>query len=95
MRSVVARRQNFARRGIGMIHHEIVGPVRRPERNGRKIGGRRIGRPAAMLRPRNELDDFCAHDNPSHNTMTTRPVSASEIRYAVIGCLSFENKSAA
>jgi hypothetical protein len=29
-------------------------------------------------------DDLHAHDNPSHNTMTTRPTSESDIKYAVI-----------
>jgi hypothetical protein len=89
-----ARREIFEWRGIGMIHHEIIGTFRRPERNGWEIGGRKIGRLSSAFRPRDELDDFCTHDNPSHKTMTTRPASASEIRYAVIGG-SLQNKCAA
>ena len=69
----------FARRGIGMIHREIVGPRRRPEGDGGKIGW-----PAMALRTADELNDFCAHENPSHTAIATRPASASEIKYAVM-----------
>ena len=37
------------------------------------------------LRGRNELNDFGAHENSSDTAMTTRPMSASDIRQAVIG----------
>jgi len=69
----------FARRGIGMIHREIVGPRRRPEGDGREIGW-----PAMVLRATDELNDFCAHENPSHTAIATRPANASEIKYAVM-----------
>ena len=39
---------------------------------------------AIPFRPANELNDLCAHDNPSHTAIATRPASASEIRYAVM-----------
>ena len=42
--------------------------------------------------PRNELDDFGAHESPSHTAIATRPANASEIRYAVIGSLSEMNE---
>jgi len=31
-----------------------------------------------------ELNDFGAHENPSHNAIAIRPAKASEIRYAVM-----------
>jgi hypothetical protein len=37
-----------------------------------------------VLRAANELNDFCAHENPSHTAMATNPTKASEIRYAVM-----------
>jgi hypothetical protein len=73
----------FARRGIDVIHHEIVGPSRRPEGDGWKIGS-----PAIMLRAADELNDLCTHDKPSHTAIATRPASASKIRYAVMRGLS-------
>jgi hypothetical protein len=36
------------------------------------------------LRAADELNDFCAHENPSHTTIATRPASAREIKYAVM-----------
>ena len=69
----------FARRCIGMVHHEIVGPRRRPE-----CDGGEIGLLAMMLRAADELNDLCAHDNPSHTAIATRPANASDIRYAVM-----------
>src|SRR5512141_839896 len=42
----------FARRGVGMIHHEIVGPRHRAEGDGRKV--RQL---AMALRSANELND--------------------------------------
>jgi hypothetical protein len=54
-----------------------------------KCYGRKIRRLAAdATRARNEADDFRAHDIASHTAMATRNISASEIRYAVIHCLS-------
>src|SRR5665647_727728 len=69
----------FARNGIGMIHHEIVGPRRGAEGDRRKIGMLAIA-----FRDADELNDLCAHDNPSHTAIATRPASASEIRYTVM-----------
>jgi hypothetical protein len=62
-----------------MIHHEIVGPRHGPECNGGKIGW-----PAMMFWAADELNDFCAHENPSHTAIATRPANASEIKYAVM-----------
>ena len=45
---------------------------------------RKIRLPAIALRTRNELNDLCTHAKASHNAMTTRPASASDIRYAVM-----------
>jgi hypothetical protein len=66
-----------------MVHREIVGRCRRAENNGRKIG-----RLAVRLWARDELDDFCAHENPSHTAMATRPAKESDIKYAVMVVLS-------
>jgi hypothetical protein len=62
-----------------MVHGEIVAP-----RHGAKCNGRKIGLPATMLRTTNELNDFCAHENPSHTAMATSPTNASDIKYAVM-----------
>jgi hypothetical protein len=69
----------FAWRRVGMIHGEIVGPCRRPKGDGGKV---RVF--ARALRAADESNDFCAHDNPSHTAIATRPANASEIRYAVM-----------
>jgi hypothetical protein len=63
-----------------VIHGRIIGPNRVAKRDGRKIGLL-----ALALRARNEADDFCTHENPSHIAIAIRPASASEIKYAVIG----------
>src|SRR3974390_2008024 len=47
----------FARRGVGMIHHEVVGPRRRAKGDSRKVG-----QLAIALRPTDELNDLCAHE---------------------------------
>jgi hypothetical protein len=52
---------------------------------GTKDDGRKIGLRVLVLRSRNELDDFCTHANASHTATATRPASASDIKYAVIG----------
>jgi hypothetical protein len=39
---------------------------------------------AAVVWTRDEPDDLAAHDNPSTTAMATRPISASDIRYAVM-----------
>jgi hypothetical protein len=75
---IVARPNAFARRGVGMIHGEIVRP------NGRSRSAGKIHRQVSALRTRDEWNDLCAHENPSHIAMATRPASASEIRYAVM-----------
>jgi hypothetical protein len=62
-----------------MVHGQIVAPRQRSKCNGRKIGF-----PATMLRATNELNDFCAHENPSHTAMATSPTNASDIKYAVM-----------
>ncbi|MBR1212582.1 hypothetical protein [Bradyrhizobium sp. JYMT SZCCT0180] len=40
-----------------------------------------------MIMPgaRDELDDFGTHEGSSHSAIAIRPISASDIRYAVIG----------
>jgi hypothetical protein len=45
----------------------------------------KIGLLAPVIQARNELDDLRAHANASHAAMAIRPVSASDIKYAVIG----------
>jgi hypothetical protein len=37
-----------------------------------------------MLRATNELNDFCAHENPSHTAMATSPTITSDSKYAVM-----------
>lgn len=64
----------LARRGIGVIHGEVVGHGPRAE------GVRRVvGLPAAP-RPRCELKNDSTHDKPSHNTIKTSTVKASAIK---------------
>src|SRR5450756_1588037 len=65
---------DFGRRGIGMVHDEVVRSDRRPERDRREI------RLLAVFRTADELNDFCAHETPSHIAIAIRPASASEIR---------------
>jgi hypothetical protein len=72
-------RNVFARRSIGVTHHEIVGPRRRAKDDGGKVG-------VIAMAPRaaDELNDLCAHEIPSHTAIATRPANASDIRYAVM-----------
>ncbi len=69
----------LARRGVDMVHGQIVGTSRRPKCNGRKIGRR-----ALVLRSTDELNNFCAHENPSQTAIATRLAKASDIRYTVM-----------
>lgn len=62
-----------------MIHDEIVQPFHRAKGNSRKIRWLAI-----VLWTADELNDLCAHENPSHTAIVTRPANTSEIRYAVI-----------
>jgi hypothetical protein len=39
---------------------------------------------AIATRRWNEMNDFCAHENPSHTAIATRPAKASDIRYTVM-----------
>jgi hypothetical protein len=49
---------------------------------------RKVRLPAIALRTGNELNDLCTHAKASHNAMTTRPVSASDTRCAVMSTSS-------
>jgi hypothetical protein len=49
---------------------------------------------AIVLLAANELNDFCAQENPSHTAIATRPASASDIRYAVRPASPQSTKSA-
>jgi hypothetical protein len=53
-----------------------------------KYDRRKVRLPAIALRTGNELNDLCTHAKASHNAMTTRPVSASDTRYAVMSTSS-------
>jgi hypothetical protein len=55
---------------------------------------REIRRRVVASGPRDESNDFGAHEKSSEIAMTTRPTSASDIRYAVIG-ISPKKKRAA
>jgi hypothetical protein len=79
LRLALLRPDIFARRGIDVIHSQIVTP-----HHGSKCDGRKIGLSAIMLRTANESNNFCAQENPSHTAMATNPTRASEIRYAVM-----------
>jgi hypothetical protein len=61
-----------------MIHGEIIAPNGRAERNGY------VQKPSPSALTRGELNDFGAHENPSHNAIAIRPAKASEIKYAVM-----------
>jgi hypothetical protein len=74
---IICGRDIFARCGVGMIFHRYWQV---------KCYGGKIRRVTATTRTRNEADDVCAHDIPSHTAIATRNTSASEIRYAVIHC---------
>lgn len=77
-----ARPNAFARRGIGMIHGEIVRP------NGRSRGAGKVHRQVSAVWTRDEWNDLCAHENPSHSAIATRPASASDIKYPVMPACS-------
>ena len=64
----------FARRRIDVFGRMVFRPRFRPERDGGKVGG------PAVIGPRDEPNDLCAHENPSHTAIAIRAVSASEIR---------------
>jgi hypothetical protein len=66
-----------------MVHREIIGRDRRAEYDSRKIG-----RLAMRFGARDELDNFRAHESPSHSAMATRPAKESEIKYAVMVIVS-------
>jgi hypothetical protein len=72
------RRDVFARRKIGRVRRRLV--HRGAERDCREIG-------LFMIMPgaRDELDDYGTHEGSSHTAIAIRPISASDIRYAVIG----------
>jgi hypothetical protein len=62
-----------------MIHGEIVSPCHRPKCNRGKIGWLAIA-----TGPRDESNDLCAHENPSHTAIAIKPANASDIKYAVM-----------
>jgi hypothetical protein len=68
----------LAWRRIGMVNREILRG--RAESNCRKIRWCVVASGAW-----HDLNDFGAHENSSDMAMTTRPMSASDIRQAVIG----------
>jgi hypothetical protein len=69
------RPEVFTGRGIGIVHDEIVTACHRAERDGGKIRLLTVAPRAA-----DELNDLCAHENPSHTAIATRPANASDIR---------------
>src|SRR5581483_1223041 len=68
---LLTRPDAFARRGIGVIHDEIIRAWRRARR------GLGFVRRAIAPRPRYELKNFSAHDRPSQIMMRINKVSAS------------------
>jgi hypothetical protein len=93
---VFARPNACARRGVGVIHGEIV------QLNAGSRLVEKFRPPVSAAGARDEWNDFCAHENPSHRTIATRPASASEIRHAVmaacsprIGCSLIKTRCAA
>jgi hypothetical protein len=42
--------------------------------------------------PRDELNDLCTHESPSHTAIAIRPANESDIRYAVM-LVSFEHEA--
>jgi hypothetical protein len=68
----------FARRGIGMVHGEILGPCHRA-----KCDGGKVCQPGFAVRAY-ELDDLCTHEKASHTAIVTRPAKESDIKYAVM-----------
>ena len=71
----VAPRRIFARRGVDMVHDEIVWLNRRAKRI------RRFAWPAAAW-PRHEWNNFRTHAKISQSTMRVSPPIASAIRQA-------------
>jgi hypothetical protein len=65
----------FTRRGVGVIHGQVIGPWRQAKRD-----RRRMHRLSLALEPWNECNDFRAHDNASHTAIATRPARASDIK---------------
>ncbi|MGH6711348.1 MAG: hypothetical protein ACREEK_20540 [Bradyrhizobium sp.] len=74
----------LARRRIDTIPGEIV-------HDGTECDGRKICLFVIVPGPRDKLDDVCTHWGSSHIAIAIRPISASDIRYAVIG-FSLEKK---
>jgi hypothetical protein len=68
-------RNIFARRRVGVIHRQIVGPWR-----GAKRSLREMHRLSLAIEPRNEWNNFRAHDNASHTAIAIRPAKESDIR---------------
>jgi hypothetical protein len=52
---------------------------------GTESDGRKIRLLLIVPGPRDELDDVGTHEGSSHTAIAIRPISASDIRYAVIG----------
>ena len=73
----------LARRRVHPVHRDDSGLDRRAKRNGREIRAL-----ASAVRRRKEADHFRGQDSPSPTTIAMRPISASDIRYAVIHCVS-------
>jgi hypothetical protein len=71
------RRRIFARRGVGMIHGEIVRPTREAERLD-------FVRAMIEVRLRDKLNDPGAHEKISQSKMRISPLTASPSRQAVV-----------
>jgi hypothetical protein len=65
----------FARRHVGVIHGQVIGVWRGAKRNRRQMQGLVLA-----IEPRNEWNDFRIHDNASHTTIASKPVTESDIR---------------
>jgi hypothetical protein len=78
LRFTAFRLDILARCRIGRIFGEIV-------HGGTKRDGRKIRLLVIGPRARDELDDVGTHEDSSHIAIAIRPISASDIRYAVIG----------
>jgi hypothetical protein len=79
---VIAGHNILARRRIDMIHGEII------RLDGRPRGAGKVRQTASTVRAWDERNDLCAHENPSHSAIATRPANASDIRYAVMPACS-------
>src|ERR1700683_3841102 len=73
----------FARRGVGVIHGEIVRPTQEAERL------RGFVRAMVEAYPRDEWNDPGAHEKISQSTMRISPLTASAIRQAAEAMRSF------